>query len=103
MRLKDHSVWYLRDDGAVVYDGTRGMRFGEGTDTWRILGFSTRHHARRVITLPEAADGAELGQGWVHDLDHGTHRLWGMPVTKRVVKVWRVAEGERIPAGRHGG
>lgn len=86
LRLKNGSMWELDEQGRVCYDGSRGMRFSPH-DSWRILGFSTRHNANRIISLAEAAAGASIGQGWVHDLDHGTHRMWGSPSWRRAAKV----------------
>lgn len=89
MTLKDGSTWTLSADGDVLYDGTRGMTF-KADGSWRVIGFTTRHIGRTLISLADAAAGANLGQGWVHDLDHGAHRLWGMPVSQRVVRVTKI-------------
>ena len=62
----------------------------EPAPDWRIVGFSTRFNAYRLISLAQAADGEPLGQGWVHDVDHGTRRLWGMPKDRRAVRVERI-------------
>lgn len=85
MVLKSGAVWKLGDDGRVLYDGDRNM--GPFSEKWRVIGFSTRHNAHRVISLQEAAEGEPIGQGWVHDMDHGTHRLWGHPSDRRAVSI----------------
>jgi hypothetical protein len=75
------------------YDPTSGRDYRRAPDgSWMILGFATRHHAQTIIGLEEAANGADIGQGWVHDWDHGTHRMWGMPKHRRAVKVERIAQ-----------
>lgn len=60
------------------------------SDTWYIIGIGRRHHSRELISLASASDGADIGQGWIHDIDHGTHRMWCMPKHRRVTKVERV-------------
>ena len=86
IRLKNGSMIETDVAGRIVYDGTRGMRFAP-SDSWRIVGFSTRHNAYRIVTLAEAAAGEPIGQGWVHDVDHGTRRMWAMPRYHRAVRV----------------
>lgn len=86
MKLKDDSTWVLGSECDVLHDGTRNMDFA-ALGTWKILGFTKRHHSREIISLAEAANGADLGQGWVHDLDHGTHRIWCQPSNHRAVSV----------------
>ena len=55
---------------------------------WRILGFGRRHWANHPqVSLAEAAAGADLGQGWIWDWDHGTIRQWCMPKHGRAVRV----------------
>lgn len=87
MRLKDGSEWILGPDGGVLYDGSRHIKFNSPHENWKIAGFSVRHNASRIITLSEAADGASLGQGWVHDFDHGSRRMWGSHSNHRVLSV----------------
>lgn len=89
MHLKNGSVWYLDSDGGVLWDGDRSMGWESPHSTWRIIGFSTRHHSRDVISLADSPV-ANLGQGWIHDLDHGAHRLWGAPSDRKVSKVYRI-------------
>ena len=89
MRLKDGSTWTISSNCDILHDGSRHMDFA-GLGTWKILGFTKRAHSHRIISLGEAANGADLGQGWVHDLDHGTHRIWCQPSNRRVVSVCRV-------------
>ena len=86
MRLKDGSTWIISAEGDVLHDGSRNMDFN-ADGMWKILGFTKRIHSHKIISLAEAADGADLGQGWVHDLDHGTHRIWCQPSNRRVVSV----------------
>ena len=83
MTLKDYSSWYLSENGRVLWDGTR--RRGPFSEEWRIIGFTTRHNAHRIISLTDAANGEDIGQGWVHDYDHGTRRMWG--TSRRAVSV----------------
>lgn len=61
------------------------------SDNWYIVGIGTRANARDLVLLAAAADGANIGQGWVHDVDHGTRRMWVMPRHRRVVKVERIS------------
>lgn len=89
MRLKDFSVWYLDSNGGVLYDGSRAMSWEAPHTTWRILGFSKRFHSHTVIKLANSI-GEDLGQGWIHDFDHGTHRVWGSPRARKIDAVWRV-------------
>lgn len=91
MTLKNGSAFDLGLDGSVIYDGDRHMTFERPNGhEWRIVGFSRRHHSRQIISLEDAANGADLGQGWVHDIDHGTRRMWGMPRNRRAVRVERI-------------
>lgn len=92
LRLKDGSIWYLDADGGVLWDGSRGMGWEAPHTSWRITGFTTRHMGHYQITLDRAAQGEALGQGWVHDLDGGTHRMWCMPSLHRAVSVSRLRD-----------
>ncbi len=85
MTLKGGAQWTLADNGRIEWDGTRKQ--GAFSDDWRIIGFTRRHHSARIISLAAAAGGEDIGQGWVHDIDHGTHRMWCMPKSQRAVKV----------------
>lgn len=82
LTLKDGTRYTLAESGAVLdrSDGPRGWNY---SGKWIILGFSKRAHSRRVISLQSAMGGEDVGQGWVHDLDHGTHRMWGSPTGHR--------------------
>lgn len=82
MRLKNGDVYRLRENGAVVDVNNRGTweYFGK----WVILGFGKRYHSRHIISLEDTLKGADTGQGWVHDLDHGTHRIWASPTNRRL-------------------
>lgn len=81
----------LDADGAVLTrtDGPEGFAY---SGKWIILGATTRWNARHIVTLAELADGADFGQGWIHDLDHGTHRVWGNPSSRRLKSVYRVGQ-----------
>jgi hypothetical protein len=64
----------------------------EPHDDWKILGIATRHTSSHYSNLSDCvADPSLIGQGWIHDLDHGTHRMWGMPKHRRAVRVEHVA------------
>lgn len=86
MTLLDGTRYTLDDDGKVLdrSDGPKGWDY-EGE--WTIVGFKKRHHSARTITLDKALAGADVGQGWVVDLDHGTFRLWGSPTGHRLKSV----------------
>ncbi len=75
--------------GRITYDSRRNYSC-EPHDGWLILGISTRHNSNCIVSLERAANGESIGQGWIHDLDHGTHRIWGMPKTDRAVRVERL-------------
>lgn len=79
------------DAGRIAEDHVGRSYVCEPHEGWMIVGFTTRLNAHHVITLAQAAEGADIGQGWVHDLDHGTHRMWGHPSYRRAVKVTRIA------------
>lgn len=83
----------LATDGTILYDSSRDYYPDSGE--WRVLGFGTRFNSRHVVPLAEAADGATIGHGFVHDMDHGTHRTWMMPRDRRAVSVKRLQE-ERV-------
>ena len=80
------------DQGRIVHDYSAGRNYRcEPHDEWRIVGIATRHHSIRVSTLDDcAADPRLIGQGWIHDLDHGTRRMWAMPTSRRAVRVERL-------------
>ncbi len=100
MRLKNYAVYTLADDGTIIArsDGPQGWNYGVG---WKILGFGKRVHSNHLVTLSQAANGIDFGQGWVHDLDHGTHRMWGS-AGKRLASIRHVQGEDRAkhPAGR---
>ncbi len=89
MTLKDGTRYDLDDNGNVLArsDGPQGWDY---SGKWRILGFTTRHHSRHIITLADALAGADVGQGWIHDLDHGSHRMWGSPTGRRLASLAKV-------------
>jgi len=88
MALRDGTVYVLDADGFVLArsDGPAGWDYRRG---WRIVGFATRWNAAHVIPLRDAI-GADTGQGWVHDWDHGTHRMWGSPTGRRLATLERL-------------
>lgn len=92
--LKAGARFYCADDGGIIFDGERKYA-SSGSRSWAILGFSRRWNANYMIPLAEIADmpaeeqAKALGHGIVHDLDHGTHRIWGSPSGNRAVKVER--------------
>lgn len=90
--LKNGSHFVTDEAGNILFDGDRKMSFPPD-GAWKILGFARRHNAHSIqVTLREAADGADLGQGWVFDRDHGTTRMWGMPAYRRAVRVLHFAD-----------
>jgi hypothetical protein len=86
---KGRDIYTLDDEGYVVArsNGPEGWNYGRG---WRIVGFKTRHNAHRTISLQEALDGADVGQGWIVDWDHGTFRLWGSPSADKLASIRRI-------------
>jgi hypothetical protein len=73
----------LADDGSVVArsNGPKGWDY---SGKWVIVGFKRRHNAHATISLADALAGADTGQGWVVDLDHGHLRVWGGPANGRL-------------------
>src|SRR5689334_20201957 len=68
---------YVLDANGNVLARSNGPRGWTYSGKWTILGATTRHLARRIVPLADIARDGVPGQGWLHDLDHGTHRLWG--------------------------
>lgn len=89
LTLKNGEQYTLADNGAVI-DRTDGPRGWDYSGQWLILGFTKRHHSARMVSLAAAAAGADIGQGWVHDLDHGHRRMWAMPTDRRAKAVRHV-------------
>ena len=58
--------------------------------SWTFLGTSKKQHGRiensfdNIWATPDVAV-----KGWVHDLDHGTHRVWAGNPVPRIVVCWR--------------
>lgn len=75
----DH--FYLEHTGQVIATSDRPGYIYSGE--WVILGVTTRHNAHRIISLSELLEGTDPGHGWIHDVDHGTHRVWGHPSDRR--------------------
>lgn len=75
MRTTGGVTYTLADDGTVLdrSDGPRGWNY---SGQWRVLGFLTRAHSQRMVSFLDALAGAEVGHGFVVDLDHGTRRVW---------------------------
>ena len=94
LTTRDGGRFTLSASGAILKDHDRGLEFSG--ESWRILGFTKRHHSRDIIPIEAAARGEDIGQGWVHDLDHGTHRMWGHPTGRRAVSV-RPVHGSVTP------
>lgn len=88
-------AYVLAEDGTILYDQVRHYRSYSGQ--WRIIGISKRHHSHDMVSLEDAANGANIGQGWVHDLDHGTHRMWAMPKDRRATSVVRASADYKLP------
>jgi hypothetical protein len=86
LTLHDRTVYTLARDGAVLArtDGPNGWNYAH---RWHITGFGTRPNSGHLVSVEDAANGADIGQGWVHDLDHGTHRMWASPSTQRAASV----------------
>lgn len=93
MELKNGEVYILDLDGQVLQrsDGPQGHSY---SGQWRIIGFTRRSNAHQIITLQEVLAGENFGQGWIHDVDHGTRRMWGHPTGRRLARL------DRIPASR---
>jgi hypothetical protein len=91
MELKSGDVYLLDREGYVVErsDGPQGFDYER---RWRILGVTTRHHAgdHRIVPLESIIEGAPIGQGWVHDVDHGYHRMWGSPSNRKMRRLTRI-------------
>jgi hypothetical protein len=99
LTTKGRDIYILARDGAVLSrtNGPSGWDYAHG---WHIIGFGTRANSRHLVSLDEAADGVDTGQGWVHDLDHGTRRMWaggGEPSSERLASLTRI-EPEPIVA-----
>lgn len=91
--LKNGHVYTTDDHGNVISrtDGPRNWPYSN----WRIIGFTTRHNARRIVSLADAVNGAPCGQGWIHDIDHGTRRMWAHPTTQRLRSIVHIDEAQR--------
>ncbi len=80
------NTYTLDQDGKVTArsNGPKGWQY---SGQWIILGAATRHHANRWATLEQIIQTGNIpGQGWIHDLDHGTHRVWGMERMKQLTR-----------------
>ena len=101
LTLRDGTRYVLAEGGEVLArsNGPRGWNY---SGEWIVLGFTTRHNAHRIISLADALAGANIGQGWVHDLDHGTHRMWGSPTGRRFGPLIRFHPAMDLPIDRMG-
>lgn len=83
------NAYYVDEHGYMLArsNGPRGWAYGKG---WQIVGLAKRWNARMSITLTDAASGVDFGHGYVHDIDHGTRRIWG----ERVKMVRTVADDD---------
>ena len=79
----------LAQDGTILYDSNRNYHSTSGH--WKVLGFATRYNSSSYVTLQAAANGVPIGQGWVYDIDHGTHRMWASPSHLRAISVSRIS------------
>lgn len=68
--------YVLAADGAVLArsDGPRGWRY---SGQWIIRGAARRWGSLTVVPLAAIAAGADFGQGFIDDWDHGHRRRWG--------------------------
>ena len=90
------ATYYLDADGAVIAR-TNGPRGWSYSGAWTILGSARRWNSGYIVRLSDAADGADIGHGFVCDLDHGTRRRWG---NERAQRVRRATELDRETAAR---
>jgi hypothetical protein len=77
---------YTLDDEGYVLDRSNGPRGWDYAHGWQIIGIAKRHHSRWIVPLFRAVTD-DTGHGIIHDLDHGTHRLWGNERMRSLVKV----------------
>lgn len=89
MTLKDGIIYKLDDNGNVLdrSDGPRGWNY---SGRWTIIGFLRRWNSRKMIPLQAALNGADIGHGYVVDLDGGSMRVWMSPSNHRVSRLERV-------------
>lgn len=81
-------VRYVLDDVGAVQSRSDGPEGWNYSGKWIITGFRTRWNSRMMVPLASALDGADIGHGYVCDLDHGTPRTWfGSP--GRAKRVYR--------------
>lgn len=90
MRLKNGHIYTLTDEGDVVDRtdvdaGGRPPRWPYSA--WKILGFLRRAHSAQMVPLAEALAGADVGHGFVVDLDHGHTRVWAHPSNRRLARL----------------
>jgi len=64
------------------------------SSTWRIYGIASRWNGRPVLwsTIKSQADKGKTIIGYLHDIDHGTRRMWGGSWNGKLPKVrlWKV-------------
>jgi hypothetical protein len=103
LRTVSGVTFYLDLEGYVLSrtDGPEGWDYAKG---WRILGFlpTINTPVERRVTLRAALAGADTGQGWVVDWDHGYVRVWANPSGRRLASVaytgmqWRFADSTGV-------
>ena len=51
----------------------------EFSKNWRLYGISTRYNSRPVLwkELKKQLNKNKRIEGYIHDIDYGTHRFWG--------------------------
>lgn len=93
-RIDCKQGYVLTDEHGNITRDCVGRDYRRTPDpSWRIAGIATRFNARWLVSLAAAADGANIGQGWIHDVDHGTARMWANPSYRRAVRVTRIELG----------
>ena len=82
-----HNQYELAADGRVL-GRSNGPQGWDYSGKWIILGAAMRHHSRRIMALAAITADGVPGHGIIHDLDHGTRRVWGNErmVTLRAVR-----------------
>ena len=76
------NYWRINSKGEFSVSG----RF---SPSWRILGIAARWNGQPTpwATVKSQADKGKVVIGYMHDLDHGTHRFWGGSWNGKLPKV----------------
>lgn len=88
MTMKSGAYFVLSSSGGILYDSGRDCaRADDGQ--WNVVGIGRRWNSRDLYGLDTCAREGKraIGHGFVHDRDHGTRRMWGMPTNRRAVSV----------------